>query len=257
MIPARLGSSRLPRKPLHRLAGRPLVEWVWLRARETGLFDHLVIATDSEEVAEVARDFGAAVEMTDPDHPSGSDRVAEVASREPNQGYGVIVNVQGDEPFIGRAQIEPALRAVRDEGWEAATVATRIGSVAEWRDPAVVKVVVNDAGGAMLFSRAPIPHPRDAEPSDLDIASGPFLRHIGLYVYRREALFRWVALPEAELERTERLEQLRALAAGIPIAVRAVEPAPGGVDTPEDAERAERLLLEQFAARAPGASRGS
>ena len=126
-------------------------------------------------------------------------------------------------------------------------------SLAEWRDPAVVKVVRSDAGGAMLFSRAAIPHPRDGTPSDEQIARGPYLRHVGLYVYQRDALFRWVALPEAELERMERLEQLRALAAGLPMAVRVVEPAPGGVDTPEDAARAEHLLRQQLTVHAPRA----
>ena len=231
----------------------PLVEWVWRRARDTGLFDRLVVATDSAEVADAAAAFGALVEMTDTAHPSGTDRVAEVAAREPNQGFGVIVNVQGDEPFIGRAQIEPAVRAVRDEGWATATVAAQLRTIAEWRDPAVVKVVRDDAGGAMLFSRAAIPHPRDGTPSDEQIACGPYLRHVGLYVYQRDALFRWVALPEAELERIERLEQLRALAAGLPMAVRVVKPAPGGVDTPEDAERAEHLLRQQLTVHAPRA----
>jgi 3-deoxy-manno-octulosonate cytidylyltransferase (CMP-KDO synthetase) len=128
------------------------------------------------------------------------------------------------------------------------TVATPIATAAEWLDPAVVKVVRADDGGALLFTRAPVPHPRDAEP---DFASGGYLRHVGLYAYRREALLRWVALPEAALERTERLEQLRALAAGIRIGVAVQAPAPGGVDTPADAARAEQIILSSSRSSSP------
>lgn len=243
VIPARLGSSRLPRKPLHRLAGRPLIEWVWRRVIAADLFSAVVVATDSEEVADAASGFGAAVEMTSPDHPSGTDRVAEVAQRPAYAGYAHIVNVQGDEPFVDRDHLAAALGQVV-EGWEVGTVASRLRSVEEWRDPAVVKVARADDGGALLFSRAPIPFRRDAPPDAEDFASGAFLRHIGVYAYRRDALLRWVRLPEGRLERLERLEQLRPLAAGIRIGVAEVEAAEGGVDTPEDAERAERRLRE-------------
>jgi 3-deoxy-manno-octulosonate cytidylyltransferase (CMP-KDO synthetase) len=223
------------------------VEWVWRRVLELALFDEVVVATDSAEVAEVAEGFGAAAVLTDPAHPSGTDRVAEVARMEAYAGHPVIVNVQGDEPFVRREHVAEAVRLVRDGPWEIGTVASPITSLEEWREPSVVKAVRDDAGGAMLFSRAPVPWPRDREPTPAGLAEGPWLRHVGIYAYRREALLRWVALPEGTLERVERLEQLRPLAAGMRIGVARVEPAEGGIDTPADAERAERVLRERGA----------
>jgi 3-deoxy-manno-octulosonate cytidylyltransferase (CMP-KDO synthetase) len=242
VIPARLSSQRLPEKPLHSIAGRPLIEWVWRRVVHFGLFDTLVVATDSARVAEAARAFGATVEMTRDDHPSGTDRVAEVARRAEYAEFGIIVNVQGDEPFVRRDHLEAAIGLVRDGGWDAGTVATPINSVDEWREPSVVKVVRADDGAALYFSRAPVPFRRDSEPGAEDFASGLYLRHVGIYSYRRDALLRWVALPESALERAERLEQLRPLAAGIRMGVAVGAPAEGGVDTPADAERAEHIL---------------
>ena len=252
VIPARLGSTRLPRKPLHLLAGRPLLEWVWTRVSATGLFERVVIATDSEEVAEVSRGFGAAVELTLESHPSGTDRVAEVAGREPFTEHPLIVNIQGDEPFVRADHLAAALAMVADSGWDVGTVASPIQSVEEWRNPSAVKVVRARDGGALLFSRAAIPFVRDAEPTAAELAGGAFLRHIGIYAYRRDALMRWVSLPEGELERFARLEQLRPLAAGVRIGVAVVEPAEAGVDTLEDAERADRRLrAANLEARAP------
>lgn len=242
VIPARLGSTRLPRKPLFPLAGRPLIEWVWRRAVGAGLFDRVVIATDSSEVAEVTRAFGAVTVLTDPDHPSGTDRVAEVAALVEYRTFDVVVNVQGDEPFIRADQLAPPIEMVRRGGWPVGTAATPIRSLDEWRDPAAVKVVRGDDGAGLYFSRAPIPHLRDAEPQPQDFASGAFLRHLGIYVYTPDALARWVSLPEGELERIERLEQLRPLAAGLRIGVAIVDPVEGGVDTPADAAAAEARL---------------
>jgi 3-deoxy-manno-octulosonate cytidylyltransferase (CMP-KDO synthetase) len=242
VIPARLSSQRLPEKPLHSIAGRPLIEWVWRRVVHFGLFDAVVVATDSARVAEAARAFGATVAMTRDDHPSGTDRVAEVARRAEYAGFGVIVNVQGDEPFVDRGHLRAAIGLVRDGGWEAGTVATPIRTADEWREPSVVKVVRGDDGAALYFSRAPVPFDRDSEPGAKEFASGLFLRHVGIYSYRRDALLRWVALPESPLERTEKLEQLRPLAAGIRIGVAVGAPAEGGVDTPADAARAEHIL---------------
>lgn len=244
VIPARLASVRLPRKPLHPIAGRPLIEWVWRRAVESGVFDDIVIATDSREVEAAARAFGASVALTRDDHPSGTDRVAEVVRRAEWRDFGTIVNVQGDEPFVRRDHLEAAVALVRDGGWDVGTVAAPIASTAEWMEPAVVKVVRGDDGRALYFTRAPVPHPRDAEP---DFAGGAYLRHVGIYGYTRAALLRWVALPESPLERIEKLEQLRALAAGLRIGVAIGAPAEGGVDTPADAARAERILSEHMA----------
>lgn len=245
VIPARLGSTRLPRKPLHIIADRPLIEWVWRRVSESALFDAVVVATDSDEVATAVRGFGAPCELTDASHPSGTDRVAEVARKPAYSRHDVIVNVQGDEPFVRTDHLSAAARLVGEGGWEVGTIATPLLSLSSWRDPAVVKVVRRADGGAALFSRASIPSVRDAEPSSEELASEPFLRHIGVYAYTREALMRWVALPEGDLERLEKLEQLRPLVAGIRIGVEVVGPAEGGVDTLADAERADRLLRQQ------------
>jgi 3-deoxy-manno-octulosonate cytidylyltransferase (CMP-KDO synthetase) len=242
VIPARLGSTRLPRKPLHIIAGRPLVEWVWRRVTAAPLFDCVVIATDSEEIAAHARSIGAQVELTSAAHPSGTDRVAEVARRFQYRAYPVVVNVQGDEPFVEPNHLAEAIRLVRDEGWDVGTVASPIDTREEWRSASVVKVVRGTDGGALYFSRAPIPHSRDGEPSAAEFARGDFLRHIGVYAYSSQALQQWVELPECALERLERLEQLRPLAAGLRIGVAVARGVAGGVDTLEDAERAEIRL---------------
>lgn len=245
VIPARIGSTRLPAKPLTRIAGRPLIEWVWRRARTFEGLAELVIATDSAEVAEVATGFGARVEMTRTDHPSGTDRVAEVVRRPAYAAFPLIINLQGDEPFASEAAVQAALAQVRGP-WEIGTAALPIRTVAEWRDPSTVKVVRNERGGALLFTRAPVPHPRDGMPTDAGIRSGPFLRHLGIYAYRRDALLRWVALPESPLERLERLEQLRPLAAGLAIGVAVLDGVPEGpgIDTPADVALAEQLLSQ-------------
>jgi 3-deoxy-manno-octulosonate cytidylyltransferase (CMP-KDO synthetase) len=252
VIPARLESSRLPRKPLHPLAGRPLIEWVWRRAAAADIFEVLLVATDSEEIAAVVRGFGGTVELTDRSHPSGTDRVAEVARHPRYRRYPLLVNVQGDEPFLRRGDLESAARLVAEDGWEVGTVASPIRSREELEDPAVVKVIRTDSGRALYFSRALIPYSRDSAPSAADLERGRFLRHVGLYAYRREALLRWVALPEADLERTEKLEQLRPLVAGMEIGVGIVPPGDGGIDTPADAARAEHRLLHYPHTGVPG-----
>jgi 3-deoxy-manno-octulosonate cytidylyltransferase (CMP-KDO synthetase) len=245
VVPARLASTRLPRKPLHLIAGRPLIEWVWRNASAAGLFDALVVATDAPEVAEVVEGFGGVARLTDAGHPSGTDRVAEVARDPAYAGFPVVVNLQGDEPFLPGAVVAGALRLVRDAGWPVATAAAPFTSEEEWRDPSRVKVVVGEGGRALYFSRAPVPHPREGTPR---WESGSYLQHLGLYVFRREALMEWVALPEGDLERIERLEQLRALAAGIAVGVSVAHPGTAGVfgiDTPEDAARAAERLSQR------------
>ncbi|MGH7474671.1 MAG: 3-deoxy-manno-octulosonate cytidylyltransferase [Longimicrobiales bacterium] len=241
VIPARLASERLPRKPLAELAGRPLLEWVWRRASTFSVLDALVVATDSEEVAAACRRFGAMVELTRPEHASGTERVAEVASREPYRDFGIVVNVQGDEPLLEAEPVELALALVR-EGWDVGTAATPLRNVAELADPAVVKVVLRRDGGALYFSRAAIPHRRAGAAEPIEAGDTRFLRHLGVYVFAREALARWVELPPDELEALERLEQLRALRAGLSIGVAVVERAEGGVDTPADLRRVEERL---------------
>lgn len=210
---------------------------------ELGRFDAVVIATDSRRVVEVCRGFGAEVVSTDPGHRSGTDRVAEVAADPRWSDPAVIVNLQGDEPLVGADAIDGAVGQVL-EGWEVGTCATRIRSGAELSDPAVVKVVLGSDGGALYFSRAPVPWRRDPVPPGSSAVDGPFLRHIGLYAFRREALTRWTSLPPSALEAVEQLEQLRALEAGMRIGVAQVEAAEGGVDTLEDAVRMEARLKD-------------
>ncbi len=244
IIPARLASQRLPGKPLVVLAGRPLIEWVWRRVSTFQTFDRIVIATDSAEIERVCLAFGAAVEMTSPDHPSGTDRIAEVMERPPYRDYGIVVNVQGDEPFVTEAQVAAALAAVRN-GCDVGTVGAPVCTMDAWRDPSVVKVVRRMDGSALYFSRSPIPHVRDGDPDAAALGSERHLRHIGVYAYTRNALRAWVSLPEGELEQVERLEQLRPLAAGMRIGVGTVMAADYGVDTPADAARAEAKLRMQ------------
>lgn len=244
IVPARLASTRLPRKPLYPLHGRPLIEWVWRRVESMSSLDHAVVATDSDEVAELCERMGAPVEMTDRDHPSGTDRVAEVASRKGYEGYEIIANIQGDEPLLREDHLLSAIRLVRDEAWEIGTCATPILSVEARKDPAAVKVARASSGRALYFSRAPIPYKTSGKPSLVELEREPFLRHIGIYAYTRDALMRWVALAPGHLERLESLEQLRPLEAGLRIGVAIVGAADPGVDTPADVIRMEERLTE-------------
>lgn len=251
VIPARLGSERLPRKPLYTIAGRPLIEWVWRRVRSFDGLDAVVVATDADEVARTCGEFGADVVLTAEAHGSGTERVAEVMGMPDFRGYDIAVNVQGDEPFVTEAQIRGAVAAVQ-AGWDIGTVATPVGTLEAWNDPSVVKVVRNGAGGALYFSRSPIPHVRGRDPTSAELASASCLRHIGVYACGREALGRWVGAPVSDLERLERLEQLRALDAGLRIGVQVVESYGGGIDTPEDARRAEERLRAEMESNRTG-----
>jgi len=235
VIPARLGATRLPRKPLRLLGGAPLVVRVWERVRDLAVADHVVVATDSAEVAAAVRDAGAAVAMTREEHPSGTDRVAEVAARAEFGRASVVLNVQGDEPFVSAAALRGAIAMVAERGFPLGTAAVPAGLDALDR-PDVVKVVTADDGRALYFSRASIPFPRDAREAAAPLA----LQHLGVYAYAPDALARWVALPEHPLERCERLEQLRPLAAGLPMGVAIVrdEPPGRGIDTEADLEDA-------------------
>lgn len=244
VIPARLGSERLPRKPLRDLGGRPLIERVWRRVAGFDGLERVVVATDSEEVAAACREAGAPVEMTSAEHGSGTERVAEVATRSAYSGFDVVVNVQGDEPFVGEDAVLGSATLVAD-GWDVGTAATPLRDAAEWRSEDVVKVVRRDDGGALYFSRAPVPWRRGSEPAP-DALAGPwYLRHVGVYAYSPAALRRWAALPPHPLEAEERLEQLRPLAAGLRIGVALVERAERGVDTPDDLEWAEKRFRAQ------------
>ena len=246
VIPARIGSERLPEKPLYTLAGRPLIEWVWRRVCALSTPEAVVVATDSERVVAACGAFGAKVELTSREHVSGTDRVAEIARRTEYEGYDIIVNVQGDEPFLEEAEVRGAVDEVR-RGREIGTAATPVRTLVAWRDPAVVKVARRSDGAALYFTRSPIPHHRAGEPgpellSPKRLASSLYLRHVGVYAYTRAALLAWSALPQSALEAVERLEQLRPLEAGMTIGVALVDDSAGGIDTPEDARRAEARL---------------
>jgi len=244
IVPARLASTRLPNKPLYPLLGRPLIEWVWRRVESMRVLDEVVVATDSEEVAEVCRDMGAPVEMTSPDHPSGTDRVAEVARLERYAGFDVVANIQGDEPLLKEPHLAAAIGLVREKGWEIGTCATPLMTMEARSDPSVVKVVRAQSGRALYFSRSPIPFKRDDKPTVEELGREPFLRHIGIYAYSPEALENWVALAPSPLEELERLEQLRPLGSGARIGVAVVGSADPGVDTPADVVKMEERLLE-------------
>lgn len=241
VIPARYASSRFPGKPLARLAGKPVVQHVYERARAAGRVSRVVVATDDQRVLSAVREFGGEGCMTRSDHRSGTERIAEVAAQIAADLY---VNVQGDEPLIEPAAIDAAVAALaEEEAAQVATLAVRLRRPQEIVDPNVVKVVVNFDGNALYFSRAPIPWVRDA--GGEVVATAPrHLKHIGLYVFRRATLLEFAALPPGELERLEKLEQLRLLENGIPIRVVETPYDSIGVDTPEDLARAEALLRQ-------------
>ena len=238
IIPARYASTRFPGKPLQLIAGKPLVQHVVERCRESQSLADVIVATDDERIAEVARDF-CTVEMTRGDHPSGTDRIAEVAAR---LDCDAVVNVQGDEPLIAPAVIDAVASALKDA--KMTTAATPVRNIAEYSDPNAVKVVVDAAGRALYFSRRTIPFVRDSaeESPEQQCAAFPFLKHLGIYGYRRDTLKRLVEFAASPLEQAERLEQLRALENGIGIAVCLVEYESIGVDVPEDVQRVEALL---------------
>ncbi len=240
VIPARIGSSRLPRKPLQPLLGKPLVIWVWERARNMDFLERVVVATDSDEVAEVCRQAGAEVLLTSRRHPSGTDRVHEAAARL-GDGFDVVLNIQGDEPLVRSGALRAAVAMV-EKGFDAGTCATPIRSRREWEDPSVVKVVRTRAGSALYFSRAPIPHRHEPAAEERGRGRGGRLRHVGVYAYEPGALERWVRFGRSPLETEEGLEQLRALENGMRIGVAVLEEAAHGVDTPEDLARLERRL---------------
>jgi 3-deoxy-manno-octulosonate cytidylyltransferase (CMP-KDO synthetase) len=245
VIPARWGSTRFPGKALHKLAGKPLVQHVWERSRQVKNITRIVIATDDDRIAKTARDFGAEVMMTSPNHPTGSDRIAEVALR--LRGITHFINVQGDEPMIDPKLIEKlAANLLRNPGVSMITAATPFENTREAKNPNTVKVVVGCTGNALYFSRSPIPFHRDSH--DASSRVQPLL-HLGIYGYRRDVLLKLVRLLPTPLESCEKLEQLRALENGIPIRVVETNHRGVGVDTPEDAKRVEKLLLKQLKTR--------
>lgn len=245
VIPARYGSTRLPGKPLLAIADKPMLQHVWEQARQSSA-DAVVIATDDQRIEQAALGFGADVCMTSPEHPSGTDRLQQVVTELALPDDALVVNVQGDEPMIPPAVIDQvALNLAEAETAQVATLCEAITSVGDLLNPNVVKVVTDDNGMALYFSRAPIPWPREAfrEEPQLMPDGDHWHRHIGIYAYRTAFLHRYVTWPPAPLEQQEQLEQLRALhhGAGIHVAP-ALAVVPPGVDTAEDLEHVRDLL---------------
>jgi 3-deoxy-manno-octulosonate cytidylyltransferase (CMP-KDO synthetase) len=240
VIPARLGSTRIPHKPLQLLAGEPLVTRVIQRVRALGLVDELVVATDSTMVARVVELAGVRAVMTSATHASGTERVGEVAARPEFARHDVVANVQGDEPFLPGKALAGAIERV-EQGDDVGTAAAPL-EARDAQDPGRVKVVADADGRALYFSRAAIPFRRESGPAP----AGLYWQHLGVYAYRREALQRWTRLPPVPTETAERLEQLRALHYGMRVGVaQLAEPAQPGVDTPDDLRRAEAHWLAQ------------
>jgi 3-deoxy-manno-octulosonate cytidylyltransferase (CMP-KDO synthetase) len=238
VIPARLASTRLPRKVLREIAGRPLLAWVLEAARACPQLDHILVATDSEEVAGVCRQLEIPVELTSPDLASGTDRVHAIAQLHDADIY---VNIQGDEPLLRPEHIAALLRPFANAHVEVSTLKVRC-TPENIANPNAVKVVTASDGRALYFSRATIPYDRDG-------TSPPYWKHIGLYAYRKAALNLFPTLPASQLERTERLEQLRFLENGLHLYVEPTDYDTIGVDTEADLHLVEQLLLERVAAR--------
>ena len=236
VIPARLASTRLPGKPLADIGGQPMIVWVWRRAVEAGL-GRVIVACADQEIAAAVADAGGEAVLTAADHASGSDRVFEAVSQaDPDAAHDVVVNLQGDLPTLESEALRTVTAPLADSDVDIATLANEITEDAELADPSKVKVVIALAAGARIgralyFSRLAVPG-----------GAGPHYHHIGIYAFRREALARFVGLPEGVLEARENLEQLRALEAGMRIDAALVDSFPMGVDTPADLARARAIL---------------
>jgi 3-deoxy-manno-octulosonate cytidylyltransferase (CMP-KDO synthetase) len=247
IIPARYGSTRLPGKPLAKIGGKPMIEHVYRSTAKAKILDRVIVATDDQRIEAAVKNFGGEVIMTSPDHPSGTDRLAEVA-RKVKADW--LVNVQGDLPFIHAETITRAVQPLRrNRTIPMGTVCTPIHDKSEWHNPNIVKVLKDRAGYALYFTRAPIPYARN---DGVDLSGSKRsarrklrlwgYRHLGLYVYRRDFLLKFARLPPTALERIESLEQLRALENGYRIYVAEVDERSVEVDTAEDLERAASYL---------------
>ncbi len=234
IIPSRYGSTRLHAKPLIEVEGKPIIQWVYEKAAAAQQADMVIVATDHEEIYNCVKSFGGNAEMTRPDHKCGSDRVAEVASRHPDLEY--IVNLQGDEPMITPESIDSVISALKKgDNADISTLLRIIEDKNEVENPNLVKCVIDNNGFALYFSRSKIPYERNE-------GEAVFYGHIGLYGYKREALFKMTSLNQTMLEKTESLEQLRALQSGMKIITSIVNFKPIGIDTKEDVEEFKKAL---------------
>lgn len=240
VIPARYASERLPGKPLREIAGKTMLQHVYERGTESDATE-VLIATDDQRIFDAASGFGAAVHMTGSQHCSGTERLAEVSETLDWPDEQIVVNLQGDEPMMPAELINQCAALLNDEAVDMATLASPLASKADYENPNVVKVVCDHDGGAIYFSRSPIPYSRNAETVDLAVQSA--MHHHGIYAYRCGTLREIVAAERADLEACEHLEQLRALSIGLKIKVaKALSRPPAGVDTEEDLAQMERLL---------------
>ena len=242
IIPARYASTRFPGKPLALLDGKPVVQWVYERAAQAAAVDEAIVATDDKRIVEAVRAFGGRAHMTSPEHRSGTDRCAEVAGSLP--GGTLVVNLQGDEPFVAAGQLRQILEPLKAGRADISTLAIRIQQQELLFDSNIVKVVIGRAGQALYFSRSAIPYLRGVPPEQWN-TTGVFYKHLGMYAFRREQLLELAALPPGRYEQAESLEQLRWLEAGLSIAVAETAKETIGIDCPEDLQRAERFLQQQ------------
>ena len=233
IIPARFASTRLPGKPLLKVLNKPIIQWVWEKAKMARLADSVIIATDSELIYEVAKTFTDDVEMTSENHKSGSDRIAEVAKRHPEFDY--IVNLQGDEPLIKPESIDEIIKALQ-AGADISTLIRVLKDEEDINNPNCVKCVVDNNNFALYFSRSKIPYERNSNQAE-------FYGHIGIYGYTRDALLKMTSTPQSMLEKAESLEQLRALQSGLKIKTIKVDFVPVGIDTEEDLKKFEKIAM--------------
>lgn len=234
IIPARFASTRLPGKPLLKVLNKPIIQWVWEKAKMAKLADSVIIATDSELIYEVAKTFTDDVEMTSENHKSGSDRIAEVAKRHPEFDY--IVNLQGDEPLIKPESIDEIIKALQT-GADISTLIRVLKDEEDINNPNCVKCVVDNNNFALYFSRSKIPYERNSNQAE-------FYGHIGIYGYTRDALLKMTSTPQSMLEKVESLEQLRALQSGLKIKTIKVDFVPVGIDTEEDLKKFEKIAMD-------------
>ncbi len=238
IIPARYGSSRLEGKPLLEVAGKPVIQWVYEKAKASKLADMVIVATDDQRIFNCVKCFGGEVEMTSIDHKCGSDRIMEVVSRHPEISY--ICNLQGDEPLIKPESIDAVIKNVQDDDMaDISTLIRVLKDEEEINNPNLVKCVIDKNGFALYFSRSKIPYERN-----LSIAT--FYGHLGIYGYKRKALEAMTTLAQTPLEKTESLEQLRALENGMKIKTSVVDFVPVGIDTKEDLEKFRRIIEEKL-----------
>lgn len=238
IIPARYGSSRLEGKPLIEVNGKPVIQWVYEKAKQAKLADIIIVATDDERIFNAVKAFGGEVEMTSADHKCGSDRIREVVERHPEISY--IVNLQGDEPLIKPESIDAVAKNVQeDEKADISTLIRVLKDKEEIENPNLVKCVIDNNGFALYFSRSKIPYERNT-------GVATFYGHLGIYGYKREALLKMTTLPQTPLEKTESLEQLRALENGMKIKTSIVDFVPVGIDTREDLEKFKQIIAKQI-----------